>query len=149
MSVRRITNELTRLKNDSNSNVSVDTVADEVFHLRATLCGPDDTPYAGGVFIVDMRIPFDYPLKPPECLFTTKIYHPNVTARGQICLDLLKKDWNPGQSIAKVLNALRDLLKNPDAGNALEAEIAHQYRKDRGAFERIAREWTEKYAPST
>ncbi len=37
-----------------------------------TLKGPDDTPYAGGVFEVDIVIPADYPFSPPKMKFITK-----------------------------------------------------------------------------
>jgi ubiquitin-conjugating enzyme E2 D/E len=93
-----------------------------------------------------MRLPYDYPLKPPECVFSTKIYHPNIGQRGEICLDILKKDWNPGQSIQKVLNALFELLASPNTENAMQAEIAFQYNTDRPAFEKAAKEYTEKFA---
>jgi ubiquitin-conjugating enzyme E2 D/E len=146
MSQRRISSELGRLKSEPDSRISADPIADELFHLRGTIQGPDGTPYEGGLFVVDMRLPYDYPLKPPECVFSTKIHHPNVSPRGEICLDILKGDWNPGQSIAKVLNALLALLRSPDTDNALHPEVACQYMNDRATFDRIAREWTEKYA---
>jgi ubiquitin-conjugating enzyme E2 D/E len=146
MSQRRITSELAKLKSEPNSQIGAEPIADELFHLRGTIHGPEATPYEGGVFVVDMRLPYDYPLKPPDCSFSTKIYHPNVSTRGEICLDILKRDWNPGQSIAKVLTAFLDMLRAPDADNALHPEVACQYSNDRPTFDRLAREWTEKYA---
>jgi ubiquitin-protein ligase len=97
--------ELGKLKGDQNSPISAEIIADDIFHLRGTIQGPSGSPYEGGTFVVDMRLPYDYPLKPPECNFATKVHHPNISSRGEICLDILKKDWNPGQSIGKVLNA--------------------------------------------
>jgi ubiquitin-conjugating enzyme E2 D/E len=146
MSQRRIVSELAKLKEVPNSKISAETIADEIFHLRCTVQGPSQTPYENGIFVLDMRLPCDYPLKPPKCVFTTKIYHPNISERGEICLDILKKDWNPSQSIQKVLDALFGLLASPDPGNALEPEIGCQYSTDRSAFEKVAREYTKKYA---
>jgi ubiquitin-conjugating enzyme (huntingtin interacting protein 2) len=40
--------------------------------LRKTLKGPDDTPYAGGIFEVDIVIPAEYPFSPPKMKFITK-----------------------------------------------------------------------------
>jgi ubiquitin-protein ligase len=146
MSQRRIMTELAKLKSDPNAHISAEPIADEIFHLRGKIEGPSATPYEGGTFIVDIRLPYDYPLKPPECSFVTKVHHPNISARGEICLDILKKGWNPGQSIAKVLNALLELLAAPDTDNALQAEVAYQYNTDRAAFDQIAKQWTETYA---
>ena len=44
---------------------------------RCTLLGPKDTSYKGGLFILNIYFPKDYPLKPPEILFNTPIYHLN------------------------------------------------------------------------
>lgn len=40
--------------------------------IAQTLKGPDDTPYAGGTFEVDIVIPEDYPFSPPKMKFITK-----------------------------------------------------------------------------
>jgi ubiquitin-protein ligase len=146
MSHRRILNELSKLKGDATSPIRAESVADELYHLRATIQGPEGTPYEGGVFIIDIRLPHEYPLKPPECSFATKIYHPNSGPRGEICMDILKGDWNPSQSIEKVLNVILGLLQTPDVGNALNTTIASQYSNDRPTFDRLAREWTAQYA---
>jgi ubiquitin-protein ligase len=36
------------------------------------LKGPDDTPYAKGLFEIDITIPADYPFSPPKMKFLTK-----------------------------------------------------------------------------
>eukprot|EP00013_Stygamoeba_regulata_P008171 CAMPEP_0177686796 /NCGR_PEP_ID=MMETSP0447-20121125/33770_1 /TAXON_ID=0 /ORGANISM="Stygamoeba regulata, Strain BSH-02190019" /LENGTH=80 /DNA_ID=CAMNT_0019196963 /DNA_START=154 /DNA_END=393 /DNA_ORIENTATION=+ len=44
---------------------------------KATIQGPEDTPYEGGNFTVTITIPAEYPFKAPDLQFETKIYHPN------------------------------------------------------------------------
>lgn len=52
--------------------------------------GPEDTPYFGGIFHVSLTLPSQYPFRPPDARFLTRIYHPNIDASGRICLDILK-----------------------------------------------------------
>ncbi|CAK9203503.1 unnamed protein product [Sphagnum troendelagicum] len=66
-------------------------VAEDMFHWQATIMGPPDSPYAGGVFLVMIHFPPDYPFKPPKVAFRTKVFHPNINSNGSICLDLLKE----------------------------------------------------------
>jgi ubiquitin-conjugating enzyme E2 S len=71
--------------------------------VQADIIGPVDTPYAGGVFRCKLSIENDFPNNPPKGsrrnfnkgYFLTKIFHPNVSEKGEICVNTLKKDWNP------------------------------------------------------
>lgn len=81
---------------------------------RATLNGVDDTPYAGLIFKLSFNFPTDYPYKPPEVLFRTPIYHPNVDFSGRICLDILKSKWSAAYNIRTVLLSLQSLLGEPN-----------------------------------
>lgn len=45
----------------------------------------------------------DFPASPPKGYFLTKIFHPNVGANGEICVNVLKKDWKAELGIRHVL----------------------------------------------
>ena len=108
--------------------------------------GPTESPYQGGVYFLNIHFPADYPFKPPKINFTTRIYHPNINANGQICLDILKEQWSPALTISKVLLSVCSLLTDPNPEDPLVPEIANIYKRDRKIYVKTAREWTQKYA---
>jgi ubiquitin-conjugating enzyme E2 D/E len=108
--------------------------------------GPEGTPYAGGMFFLDINFPADYPFKPPKVLFTTKIYHCNVNTDGGICLDILKDQWSPALGVGKVILSILALLQDPNPDQPLIPEIGQAYKADKAKYDATATEWTAKYA---
>jgi len=146
MALKRIQKELKDLERDPPSSCSAGPVGDDLFHWTATIMGPEDSPYSGGVFFLNIHFPADYPFKPPKVNFTTKVYHPNINRNGSICLDILKDQWSPALTISRVLLSISSLLTDPNPEDPLDPEIAHIYKTNRAKFESTAREWTAKYA---
>ncbi|CAK1366933.1 unnamed protein product [Cercospora beticola] len=101
MALKRINKELTDLGRDPPSSCSAGPIGDDLFHWQATIMGPGDSPYSGGVFFLAIHFPTDYPFKPPKVNFTTRIYHPNINSNGSICLDILRDQWSPALTISK------------------------------------------------
>ncbi|KAA8543634.1 hypothetical protein F0562_021620 [Nyssa sinensis] len=132
--------------NPSSSSSGLGPVAEDMFHWQATIMGPTDSPYSGGVFLVSIHFPPDYPFKPPKVAFRTKVFHPNINSNGSICLDILKEQWSPALTISKVLLSICSLLTDPNPDDPLVPEIAHMYKTDRAKYESTARSWTQKYA---
>ncbi|KHG30069.1 Ubiquitin-conjugating enzyme E2-17 kDa [Gossypium arboreum] len=128
MASKRILKELKDLQKDPPTSCSAGPVAEDMFHWQATIMGPPDSPYAGGV------------------AFRTKVFHPNINSNGSICLDILKEQWSPALTISKVLLSICSLLTDPNPDDPLVPEIAHMYKTDRAKYETTARSWTQKYA---
>ncbi|XP_063523434.1 ubiquitin-conjugating enzyme E2 D4 isoform X1 [Pongo pygmaeus] len=134
MALKRIQKELTDLQRDPPAQCSAGPVGDDLFHWQATIMGPNDSPYQGGVFFLTIHFPTDYPFKPPKVAFTTKIYHPNINSNGSICLDILRSQWSPALTVSKVLLSICSLLCDPNPDDPLVPEIAHTYKADREKY---------------
>ena len=146
MSVPRIMKELKALQKEPIPNCSAGPTSNDMTHWQATIFGPEDSPFEGGVFYLDIEFPNDYPFKAPKVSFRTKIYHPNVNSRGTICLDILKNEWTPALTIGKVLLSICSLLTDPNPDDPLDQNITRQYKTDYEEYLRVARSWTEMYA---
>ncbi|KAK8836244.1 hypothetical protein M9Y10_039876 [Tritrichomonas musculus] len=146
MAKRKIMKELETITKNPMEGITVEQVGNDIFHWHAQIYGPPKTAYEGGLFVLDIKIPFDYPLKPPECHFETKIYHPNISKEGAMCLYVLKKGWRPIENISNVLKIIYSLLQTPDPEDPIDTEIGSQFTKDLPSFNKTAAEWTKKYA---
>lgn len=146
-SVKRILKELDETMEDPPTNCSTGLLDEaNLHHWVAVIVGPEDTPYDGGFFRLNIHFPENYPFDPPKINFITKVYHPNINSNGNICLDVLKDQWSPALTIGKILLSISSLLCEPNPDDPLVTEIANIYKHDRALFNSMAKEWTKKYA---
>lgn len=147
MALRRIQIECKEIQKDPPSNCSAGpTKDDDLFEWDATIMGPGDSPYQGGIFRLKINFPMNYPYKPPKVQFITKIFHPNISPSGSICLDILKEKWSPALTVSKILLSISSLLTEPNPDDPLVPEIAEVYRKNVEKFNEMAQNWTQIYA---
>ena len=146
MAHKRLTREFQSIFNNPLHHISASPVGENFFLWNISLIGPENTPYEEGVFNLLLKIPTDYPFKSPKIEFTTKIYHPNINRNGDVCLSILGDKWSAASSIRSILLAVYTLFIQPNPDDPLVAEIANMYKTNKEEFERLAKEWTIKYA---
>lgn len=146
--IRRIRRELEKITEDPPPNCSAGpTREDDITRWTATIFGPTETPFEGGVFKLEIQFPKDYPFKAPIIRFKTKLYHPNISPEGSICLDILKTShWSAALTISKVLLSICSLLSDPNPSDPLWGEPARLYTADRARYDATVREWVLLYA---
>ncbi|KAI9830732.1 MAG: Ubiquitin-conjugating enzyme E2 1 [Sarea resinae] len=146
---RRIAKEIADIHSDTHSNILAAPVGagDDLTHLKGSFKGPPGTPYEGGTYHVDIKIPSEYPFRPPIMRFETKLWHPNVSSQtGAICLDTLSSAWSPVLTIKSALLSLQSLLSTPEPKDPQDAEVAGMLMRNPKEFDRVAREWAAQYA---
>lgn len=147
--LNRLKNELKEFENNPPSNCSAGLIDDDdFFNWEATIIGPEDSPYAGGVFYLKIEFSQEYPFIPPKVTFITPIYHCNINKQGNICLDILKDNWSPALTSSMILLSISSLLCDPNPDDPLDTAIADLYVNDREQFIENARYYTIKYAGS-
>ena len=142
----RLEKELEDLAAAPPANCSAGPVASDMLKWKATIMGPENSPYAGGVYALDIVFPGDYPFKPPRVTFATPIFHCNINAEGDICLDILKDMWSPALTISKVLLSICSLMDDPNPDDPLSMEAADLCKESRESYDSRARQWTLEYA---
>jgi len=96
--------------------------------IQAFVEGPTQTPYEGGTYRVKICIGAEFPLQPPKAIFLTKIFHPNISSTGDVCVNTLKRDWDPQNwSIGHILQVIRCLLIVPFPESALNEEAGRLF----------------------
>ena len=155
MSVRSrfLTQEVSELQPILPSSCSIEFKDIDDLRCFTLIIKPEEGYWKSGRFVFLVKIPSDYNLKPPSVTCQTKIWHPNITEDGKICLSILREHtmdgtgWLPTRTLKDVvwgLNSLfTDLLNFEDP---LNIEAAQQYAKDRFAFERKALQYIQKFA---
>jgi ubiquitin-conjugating enzyme E2 D/E len=132
---RRVSNELKEITDYINSEsidthrfVSINTINDNLFNMEVCFLGPKDSHYEESINLITINIPKEYPHKSPNMKFQNKIYHPNISTDGSICLDILKDNWKPIYTLRTVIMSLMSLLSDPNPDSPLNGEAARLYK---------------------
>lgn len=145
--IKREFKEVVKSEEVARCHIKVELINDSFTELRGEIAGPPDTPYEGGTFILEIKIPETYPFNPPKVRFITKIWHPNISSvTGAICLDILKDQWAAAMTLRTVLLSLQALLAAAEPDDPQDAVVAKQYKELPDIFKLTATHWSNAYA---
>lgn len=115
--------------------------------IQADIEGPQGTPYENGIFRVKLFIPSEFPQVAPKGVFMTKIFHPNVSEKGEICVNTLKRDWNPTKwSLYNLFEVIKCLLIVPFPQSSLNEEAGKMFMENYDEYFRVAKMFTQIHA---
>ncbi|CAI4230926.1 unnamed protein product [Auanema sp. JU1783] len=116
---------------------------------------PHEGIYRGGVFKFSITVPPEYNNVPPVVKCLTRVWHPNITEDGAICLSILRENsldqfgWRPTRNLSEVIHGLSSLFTDLiDFDDALNMQAAQQWAANKEAFTHRAREYIQKYCRS-
>jgi ubiquitin-conjugating enzyme (huntingtin interacting protein 2) len=143
----RITHELKGITKKGIYEVELDH--ENIYNWSIVFHGPKacGSPYEDGTFLIVINFPLEYPYKPPSIKFTTKIFHPNVTEKGEVCLKEIIEQWKPANTIEKsIIPFIETILMDPDPSNPMNPKAASLFAENIDLFNKKAREWVKTYA---
>ncbi|CCW62880.1 unnamed protein product [Phytomonas sp. EM1] len=135
--------------NTPNTNNAIDNSSGglDLLHWEASIPGKPGTPWEGGHFRLLMNFTEDYPTRPPKCVFSPVLFHPNIYPSGTVCLSILneEKDWRPNITIKQILLSIQELLNNPNIKDPAQEEPYRVYVRDIKEYEQRVREEVRKH----
>ncbi|KAK8858718.1 hypothetical protein IAR55_002947 [Kwoniella newhampshirensis] len=144
--LRLLSREIVTLRSDPPEGVRVVVDEDDLTNMEGWVQGPSGTPYEGGYFRIRFSFGMEYPNLPPKCTMITKIFHPNFSKSGEICVDTLKKGWKKEYGVGHVLVTIKCLLIHPNPESALDEEAGKQLLADYDGYCKYAKLMTNIHA---
>ena len=114
------------------------------FKWEVSIEGPENTIYEGSVMRALLMFPQDYPMNPPDMVFLTKMWHPNIFKNGKVCISILHKaqidetnpqetldeKWRPVLGVREIILSVSSMLICPNIESPANIDAAVQYKSD-------------------
>eukprot|EP00744_Colponema_vietnamica_P001243 GILI01002083.1.p1 GENE.GILI01002083.1~~GILI01002083.1.p1 ORF type:complete len:155 (+),score=18.71 GILI01002083.1:54-518(+) len=143
--VLRLMSDLRSIMQDSPEGISASPISDDnLFLWEASIVGPDETPWEGGIYALRITFPDNYPDRPPKIRFTTEMWHPNIYSDGHICLDIIQDKWSPIYTVSSILTSIQSLLTDPNPASPANPEAAQLYNTDKREYNKRVRRVAQK-----
>jgi len=127
LNIKRILRDVMVINKDPLDDLGIYVHWNEnnIFHAKACIIGPQDTPYSHGFYFFDITFPKEYPHVPPKVIYQTRDgkirFNPNLYTCGKVCVSILNTwagpQWTSCQSLKSVLISLQSLLNDKPIQN--------------------------------
>jgi ubiquitin-protein ligase len=139
--VLRLMNEFKVCREAKHPAYEVFVPDDQMYSWKCIMLGPSsksveelESPYAGGVFVLSLTFPEDYPMSPPLIRFETPIKHVNLNSYGKVCHDILGRAYDVDYSISHILNSVYGLLLTPEVDSPIDTALASLYHENNAEY---------------
>lgn len=145
--------QLVQLMKDEDSGFSVGLEDDDFFKWRVCFEGPAESLYEGGIFTAVLNFPQDFPNNPPDMVFETEFWHPNIYPDGRVCISILHppgtdrfneqesadERWRPILGIESILVSVVSMIVEPNLNSPANIDAAVQMKNEPEAYKRRVR----------
>lgn len=116
----RILIDLKEIQNDLMLKIQVDLAEDSIYNWDITFPAPNGK-------LVEARLHFgsEYPYIPPRVTIKQRLFHPNISKRGEVCLQYLKSTWTPAHTVWSLILSVQSLLSDPNPDDPANAHAAN------------------------
>jgi len=143
---KRLLHELRGLVKDEHPAFTIFPTDEDIGFWKILMKGPEDTPYAGGAFLLYANFPSNYPTVAPEIRFITPIYHCNVNPEGRICHSIFDRNYSSTTSVRLILDCVFGLMLAPEPEDPLDSRLAEDYYASKEAYDANAKASTLEHA---
>lgn len=145
---RRLLKDLNSFQKSNNVGIYAQPLEEYLLTWTAIILGPENTPYENGTFSLILTFDENYPQHPPEVVFVSEMFHPNIYQNGDLCLDILKSKWTPSYDITAILLSIQSLLNDPNIKSPANPEAAKLFEEDFEAYKKcvkltVQNSWTD------
>lgn len=104
---------------------------------------PTTFPYSLASFLIEIRLPTEYPFQPPRIIILDPIYHPNVNSFGQHCCSWLiggsSGQCRPTITVKDAICSVINIIDNASGTEHVgDPTLGAKYQCDREAFKQKA-----------
>jgi len=139
--VKRILQEARELANDTSTEYSAAPLEDDIFEWHCTLRGPAGTDYEGGLYHFRIKLPAEYPFRPPAIQMLTP--SGRFELNTNICISFTnyhEESWQPAWGVRTAIIGLQGFfpLNGKDAIGVGGIEYPSAERK---RLAQMSRDW--------